>query len=198
MRKRTITSENVLLSELWTSVDAIILLGCVHCAGFDSEKAAVFHRVIVPIYDNAVWYNNKDMRKSLMFMMKAATIFEEMTRDMMETPMKPLDNKRYERKLKKYEPTYEGIVDHFVDSVFGEFYNRRSREDFIDRLTMDGWKYFSIKNLNELFTIFLEKCGTAVVTEGDLNAEENLDIEKEHFETGQHPDLPPKAMIITP
>lgn len=155
IRRRTITGEITVSTDLWTSVDALILLGCVHCGGFDSEKAAVFHRVIVPIYDTAVWYNNKDLIKSLNFMMSTATIFEEMTRDLMEAPTMQIDIKKYELKLKRYRPTFDGITDHFVDSVFGEFYNRRSKEDFVERLAMEGWKYFSIKNLNELFSIYV-------------------------------------------
>ena len=39
------------------------------------------------------------------------------------------------------------------------FYNRRNRETFVEMLAHEGWKYFQVKNLNELFAIMFEKHG---------------------------------------
>lgn len=50
-------------------------------------------------------------------------------------------------------------MEDFEDSVFGVFYNRRNRETFVEMLAHEGWKYFQVKNLNELFAIMFEKYG---------------------------------------
>ena len=55
-------------------------------------------------------------------------------------------------------------MEDFEDSVFGTHYNRRVRDTFIDILAHEGWKYFTVKNLNELFSLMLEKHGTREVT----------------------------------
>ena len=73
--------------EAWISVDALLLLGCLHCSGFDSEKAQVFHRVVSPELHDMVLLSDKDLRKSMLFMITAATILEEMTHDMIANPL---------------------------------------------------------------------------------------------------------------
>ena len=78
----------------------------------------------------------------------------------MMTPNQKLDITKTQWKVAKYEPTIAGILEDFEDSVFGYFYNRRTLECFIDKLTEEGWKYFNVHNLNEMFSIFLEKYGT--------------------------------------
>ena len=102
-----------------------------------------------------VLLTDKDLRKSMFFMITAATILEEMTRDMITNPLQQVDYKLYENKIQKYKPTLEGIFEDFEDSVFGVFYNRRPRETFVDMLAVEGWKYFQVKNLNELFALML-------------------------------------------
>ena len=67
-------------------MDALLLFGCLHCSGFDSEKAAVFHRVIAPEFDEMVYIKDKDLRKSMLFLITAATILEQMICEMMEKP----------------------------------------------------------------------------------------------------------------
>ena len=56
-------------------------------------------------------------------------------------------------------------MEDFQDDVFGAFYNRRNREMFCELLAHDGWKYFSLKNLNELFKIKFEEHGVTEVSE---------------------------------
>ena len=41
----------------------------------------------------------------------------------------------------------------FNNDMFGEYANSVSHSFFQRQLTSDGWKYFDLKNLNELFEI---------------------------------------------
>ena len=66
----------------------------------------------------------------------------------------------YLDRIKKYAPTYEGMMEDFYDSVFGEVASRLPRASFVDNLSTHGWKYFDMVNLNELFVINLERFGT--------------------------------------
>ena len=75
-------------------------------------------------------------------MITTATILEEMTREMIAHPEVKPNYKAYERKIRKYEPTIDGIIQDFQDTVFGEFLNRRNRDSFIEMLAHEGWKYF--------------------------------------------------------
>jgi len=75
-----VIAQEGIIVEAWISIDALLLLGCLHCGGFDSQKAQVFHRVIAPELGDTVMLSDKDLRKSMMFMITAATILEEMTR----------------------------------------------------------------------------------------------------------------------
>ena len=91
--------------EAWISVDALVLLGCLHCGGLDSEKAQVFHRVVAPEFDEMVMVADKDLRKSMYFMIIAATILEQMTREIIEDPHSEVDYSTYQHKIEKYQPT---------------------------------------------------------------------------------------------
>jgi len=128
--------------------------------GTDHEKAIVFHRVVCPESQDVVSITDKDLASALRFMISTATILEEMTRDMMENPNATIDYKVYEDKIYKYGPTFDGMMEDFECTVFGTHYNRRNKEQFIEMLATDGWKYFTIKNLNELFSIMLQSHGT--------------------------------------
>ena len=81
--------------EVWISVDALLLLGCLHCGGLDSEKAQVFHRVVAPELDDMVMLSDKDLRKSMYFMIICATILEQMTREIIEDPHAEVDYDGY-------------------------------------------------------------------------------------------------------
>lgn len=74
------------LAEAWISVDALLLLGCLHCNGLDSDKAEVFTRIVAPEYDNLVLLVDKDLRMSMMFLITSATILEQMIRDLITNP----------------------------------------------------------------------------------------------------------------
>lgn len=74
------------MAEAWISVDALLLLGCLHCNGPDSDKAEVFTRIVAPEYDNVVLLVDKDLRMSMMFLITSATILEQMIRDLITNP----------------------------------------------------------------------------------------------------------------
>lgn len=51
-----------------------------------------------------------------------------MTRDLIETPGEKVNYQFYEKKIAKYAPTFDGMMEDFENSVFGVFYNRRNKE----------------------------------------------------------------------
>lgn len=89
-------------------------------------------------------------------MVSIATILEEMTRDFVDNPSAEVDYAHYKKIIRRYEPTFLAILEDFEDCVFGEFYNRRNKDQFIEMMAQEGWKYFSLQDLNELFSIFVK------------------------------------------
>ena len=55
--------------------------------------------------------------------------------------------------------------------MFGEYKNKVPREDLFNYLTASGWMYFSVKDLNMLFSIMYEQLGgeKAVLRESELS-----------------------------
>ena len=137
----------------WISVDALLLFGCLHCGGLDSEKAQVFTRVVAPELDDMIYYKDKDLHMSMLFLITAATILEQMICDIVQNPRETVVYENYQLKIDNYKPTLKRIYKDFDQAVFGQLYNRRPRATFIEMLSHDGWKYFSLKNLNELFAL---------------------------------------------
>jgi len=68
-------------------------------------------------------------------MILSATILEEMTRELIEAPTAKINYRTYQKKVKRYQPTLDGMMDNFMDTVFGEYSNRRTKTEFIDRLS---------------------------------------------------------------
>ena len=91
-----------------------------------------------------------------------------MTRDLKTNPSMNIDWKIYQDKMKKYEPTFQGMIDDFLDNIFGQYSNRASSDQIVQNLSHHGWKYFDQHNLNELFAITLERCGTNEVLDAAL------------------------------
>ena len=112
--------------------------------------------MVAPEYASIVSITDKDLETALRFLVTMATILEEMTRDMKANPAAEVDYNYYARKIKRYEPTYQAMMDDFENTIFGYFYNRRNKDQFIEMLATDGWKYFSVANLNELFSIMVK------------------------------------------
>ena len=48
------------------------------------------------------------------------------------------------------------MLAEFNFDIFGEFENSCTSEEFNQRLQATGWKYFDLKNLNELFFVKLQ------------------------------------------
>ena len=149
------------------SIDALILLGCLRCGGDKRDKAEVFHRVVNPEM-TTMTLTDKDLKTALFFMVSIATILEEMTQEMMRQPTMGMNFRDYQLKIKKYKPTYDGMMDDFYDTVFGEFANRISHEDFITNLTASSWKYFEVPNLNEMFALMYDRYGATEAIEYEL------------------------------
>ena len=63
-------------------------------------------------------------------------------------------------------------MEDFEDTVFGTHYNRRNRETFVEMLAHEGWKYFQVKNLNELFALMYEKYGIDEAIDDQAASEE--------------------------
>jgi len=82
------------------------------------------------------------MKTAIHFMISTATIIEELTRDMMKNPAMGTNFKIYQDKIRTYEPTYNGMIESFVDEIFGEYSNRISKQEFLTRLSQSGWKFF--------------------------------------------------------
>ena len=163
------------------SIDALILLACVRCRGKSEDKARVFHRVVSPEMAQSIPVTDGDLRTALFFLITTATILEEMVRDMMKNPAMGMNYKVYQDKIKRYAPTYEGMISEFQDVIFGEYANRTNCETFVKTLAQNGWKYFDRKNLNQLFAITLEKYGTTNVMDGELpQFEPDHDYDHDH------------------
>ena len=92
-------------------------------------------------------------------MISIVTVLEEMTREIIRQPAMGLNFSIYQERIQKYSPTYDGMMDDFFDHVFGEYNNKIYKEEFIGNLAAQGWKYFNINNLNELFSMNLQKYG---------------------------------------
>ncbi len=71
------------------------------------------------------------------------------------------------------------MYEDFEDTVFGQYHNRRNKDSFIELLASQGWKYFQVKNLNEFFSIYVEKYGTDDLSSdsSDSNHQKEQDID---------------------
>ena len=97
---------------------------------------------------------DQDIRMSIFFLCNLATILEFMQRNLRKNgKSKPLDINYYKQKMDAYEEVFDAVIDDFNDSMFGEYSNAVSRDVFQKNLMHEGWKYFELDNLNELFKI---------------------------------------------
>ena len=51
------------------------------------------------------------------------------------------------------------MLADFEDEIFGEFSNRIKIEELDKQMAHIGWKYFSLRDLNELFATKVEEFG---------------------------------------
>ena len=64
-----------------------------------------------------------------------------------------VDYDLYADKIERYELVFDEVLAAFEDDMFGIYSNSVTNEDFRNNVKAKGWKYFSLKNLNELFSI---------------------------------------------
>ena len=69
---------------VWISVNALVLIGILKCKGTDSQKAAVFYRVVQPEMTNRILIKDKDIRMSMFFLTNLTTILEFMQLNMVK------------------------------------------------------------------------------------------------------------------
>ena len=134
----------------WINVNALILIGCLKCSGTDSQKAEVFYRVIQPEMSDRILVFDKDIRMAIFFLTNLATILEQMQKEQM---YKNVSIGEYKKKMDHYEGVFDAVISDFNDSMFGFYSNSVNRKTFQQHLMSDGWKYFDLNNLNELFSI---------------------------------------------
>ena len=161
--------ENGLDSEFsWISINALILIGCLKCSGKDSQKAEAFYRVVQPEMGDRVLIFDKDIRMCIFFLCNLATILEFMQRNLRRdiTGSNMIDVEYYRKKMDAYERVFDAVIDDFNNSMFGPFANSVTRKVFQQNLMKDGWKYFELNNLNELFSMkYAEKVEQKIISE---------------------------------
>ena len=135
--------------------------------------------MINPQQEINVSLNDRDLKKSLQFMISIVTFLEEMTRDMIRHPAMGVNFSIYQERVLKYQPTFDGMIEDFNDEVFGEYTNRLSKDEFASNLANQAWKYFNFKNLKDLFSIALQKYGMLENVEVDLPQFEKEDDEQD-------------------
>ncbi len=104
---------------------------------------------------------DKDIRMSIFFLTNLATILEFMQKRMILRSQESFDGHPdidlYKKKMDEYEIVFDAVIEDFLNSMFGVYANSVTREDFKGKLMSDGWKYFDLNNLNQLFSIEYEK-----------------------------------------
>ena len=71
--------------------------------------------------------------------------------------MNGIDLEVYKEKMNNYEEVFDAVIEDFNNSMFGPYSNSVTRKEFQQNLMSDGWKYFDLKNLNELFSIMYDQ-----------------------------------------
>lgn len=84
---------------------------------------------------------------------------------------------------------YDQLFEYFYKEVFGEYKNKVPRVNLHEYLMASGWMYFSVKDLNTLFSIMYEKLGP----EGAMIAESEL---SECQDGGDYKDQIPESIYV--
>ena len=144
------------------SINSLLLLGILRCAGSYKSKAEVFSRVVQPEGQSRIQIVDRDIMTAIYFLTSMATILQEMqnnwvvNEDQRSLPIEDTDFESYERKMFEYGLVFEQVLEEFKFDIFGEYANSCSIEEWQYRLSTCGWKYFDKKNLNELFFTKME------------------------------------------
>lgn len=111
---------------------------------------------------------DKDIRQSLFFLSNLATILHYMRLKMDKTGLniQEFDFDFFKRKMLAYEVVYESLIENFDIDMFGEYSNSAPRSHFQLQLTLEGWKYFDLVNLNAFFSIkYQEQLDRGLISE---------------------------------
>ena len=102
----------------------------------------------------------------------------------------------YKKKMDSYEKVFDAVIEDFNNSMFGLYANSVTRETFKDQLMSDGWKYFSLNNLNELFSLMYEKLvkeqllsEQSLANDVTIDGAQNLSLSLIHMKDGGLDDL---------
>lgn len=123
-------------------------------------------------------------------MTNLATILFAMQKDMMANAFKRrgTDNKpkkfnfqKYREKMEKYEEVFDSIINTFMEENFGPYANKIDSITFVNALTVSGWKYFDLNQLNELFALKYEEMIQQGLFEDLAEIEENTEDEDSFF-----------------
>ena len=102
---------------IWISISALMLIGILKCKGTDSEKAAVFYRVVQPEMTPRVLVKDRDIRMSIFFLTNLTTILEFMQVNMVKSRKTGeeggIDLDYYKKKMDDYEVVFDAINEEF-------------------------------------------------------------------------------------
>ena len=129
---------------------------------------------------------DKDIRMAIFFLTNLATILEFMQQKISYGQDSEIDVEYYKNKMNNYEVVFDAVIEDFINSMFGQFANSASKADFQLNLMSDGWKFFDLLNLNELFHIkFLEKKEEGLIEEqeGQTDDQAGLSIASMHLQS---------------
>ena len=115
---------------------------------------------------------------ALFFITNLATILlymrTKVSRDGSEN-LRAYDIEFFKKKMASYEVVFEAVLAQFNDSMFGSHQNSVSKAEFQAQLAFEGWKYFNVQNLNELFAIkYREKVDSGLISQVDLKEDNEL------------------------
>ena len=98
---------------------------------------------------------DQDIRMAIFFLTNRATILEFMQKSMIKKShdLASFDFEPYKVKMDAYEEVFDAVFEDFSNSMFGLYSNSVNKDTFQFKLRLDGWKYFDLHNLNELFSI---------------------------------------------
>ena len=83
--------------------------------------------------------------------------------------------------MEKYEEVFDSIINTFLEENFGPYANKVDSNSFVNALTVSGWKYFDLKQLNELFALKYEEMKQQGLFEDLAEIEENTEDEDSFF-----------------
>ena len=117
----------------WISINALVLIGCINCAGSDCEKSEVLYRVVQPEMLARIFVINEDIRMTIFYMTNLATILRYMKnkicREGSKNPKK-FDVEFFKKKMISYEVVFEAVLEEFTHNMFGAHANTVTREQF--------------------------------------------------------------------